>query len=526
MDHYNRLLVLLVCALLLGAAHVQAQVGEGLTLVEAVQATLAQDLSIRQQDAQIERQAANLLAARSPFETSLSTTASYGRDRSPLTALQRTQFDGITETISDATGLEASAQRLFRSGLVLRPSLTLSRSNLDVGGTLAGDARPVFVADNLARFELLAVQPLLRGRGSAVVAAGERAARLGVDAARHQRDHVASLRVLNTVLAYWQYVAAAQRLAIVDESQARAIRLFDEMTRLVDADRLPRADLDPLRADLADKEATAVLAAQAVDVARQQLGQAMGLTQEQARRLAPASDDFSALPDALDSADIALDFQALTAQAMQRRNDLAAQQGVLGAADVLRRAAGQQRRHRLDLSAAVGYTGLDNGDAVGQFFSPVATNVGGLNFSAALRYDLPVSNRAARGAYAQADADYSAERLAEEQVMRQIAFDVDLARDDVAASAAAYSSTRRAVGFHRQALESERAKFRQGFSTLFNVILFQDRLTFAESRWIDAQARLAAALVRLRFETGTLPLPSAQSGPLRLDGFTSLPDAP
>jgi outer membrane protein TolC len=509
----------LIIVLLFGASLAQAQTpsGEGLRLVEAVQVTLARDLVIQQQAARIQGQEGVWLAARGAFETHLATTVTHGRDRAPLTSLQRAQYDGFTETITDATAYQLSLQRQFRNGLVVRPSLTVSRSSLDVGGDFSTIAQPEFVSNNLARFEVLVNQPLLKGRGGAVVAAGERAAGLRMEAAHHQRDHVAAGQMLVTILAYWQYVAASHRLAIIDTSETRARRLFDETERLVAADRRPRADLDQLRADLADKASTRILAEQAVFEARQYLGLAMGLTQAEARRLPPPADDFSTLSTAFDIT--ALDVPELLVHTMNRRADLVAQHRARDAARLLQQAAARDKQHRLDLSVAVGYTGLEDGGQFEQFFTPLATNIGGLNFSAALRYDLPFNNRLARGTYTQAEANYTAEVLGEENLRRQIAFEVDLARQDLAASTAALGQIGEAVRHHRQALENERAKFQQGFSTLFNVMLFQDRLTLAETTWMTAQARVASALARLRYETGTLPAADA----LTLHALTTIP---
>lgn len=504
-------------------AGAQAPGGDGLGLAEVVQTTLDQSLVLRQQAAAVRRQEGGLLAAGGAFETTLAGTVTHGRERAPLTALQRTQYDGVTGTITDATSYQVRLQRLFRSGLVLRPSLTVTRSSLDLDGTLAGGALPAFTANNLARFELLATQPLLKGRGGDVVAAAERAADLGAEAARQQRRYVAEAQVLAAVLAYWQYVAATRQHAIVADSEARAVRLLDEAERLVAADRRPRADLDQLRADRADKAATLLLAAHAVREARLALGGAMGLDRDAARRLPPPADGFDALPAPALLA--ALDGAGLPAQALARRTDLAAQRKARAAADALATAARRDRRHRLDVSVALGYTGLDDGAELAQFFTPVATNIGGLNFSAALRYDLPVSNRQARGAFVRAEADRTAEALREADLRRRIALDVEAAWHDLTANAAALVRIEEAVGHHRQALENERARYQQGFSTLFTVMLFQDRLTFAQTNAIAAQARVAAALARLRFETGTLPLEAADAAPL-LPLLLSPPPAP
>jgi outer membrane protein len=47
-------------------------------------------------------------------------------------------------------------------------------------------------------------------------------------------------------------------------------------------------------------------------------------------------------------------------------------------------------------------------------------------------------------------------------------------------------------------------KFKQGMTTLLNLIQIQDRLVYAHSSYISAKLQFAQALTELRFETGTL----------------------
>ena len=61
-----------------------------------------------------------------------------------------------------------------------------------------------------------------------------------------------------------------------------------------------------------------------------------------------------------------------------------------------------------------------------------------------------------------------------------------------------------AVRLSERSVLTEQAKFRLGLATLFDAILADDSLTNARLRRTNARLRFAAALVRLRLETGTL----------------------
>jgi len=67
---------------------------------------------------------------------------------------------------------------------------------------------------------------------------------------------------------------------------------------------------------------------------------------------------------------------------------------------------------------------------------------------------------------------------------------------------------------------TEQEKFRLGLATLFDAILTADSLANARLRLTDARLRFAAALVQLRFETGTLlGAGGAAAGPDRMTSF-------
>ena len=55
-----------------------------------------------------------------------------------------------------------------------------------------------------------------------------------------------------------------------------------------------------------------------------------------------------------------------------------------------------------------------------------------------------------------------------------------------------------------KAFENEELKFKQGLTTLLNLIQIQDRLTYAHASYISAKSQFAQALAQLRYETGTL----------------------
>src|SRR5690606_14930311 len=105
--------------------------------------------------------------------------------------------------------------------------------------------------------------------------------------------------------------------ASVGESEARARRLLRETETLVAADQRPAADLDQLRADVADKAGRRVRADRDVSAARLALGEAMGLGASAAAALPMPGDAFPGASGTGTAADLAA--AAMVELALSRR---------------------------------------------------------------------------------------------------------------------------------------------------------------------------------------------------------------
>ena len=90
---------------------------------------------------------------------------------------------------------------------------------------------------------------------AASAGAAERAARLQSEASLHQVAYAASSSVLNTVLAYWAVAAAQERLVLLERSVDQQRQVEQLSLALVRADEIPRAELDRIRARMADTAA-------------------------------------------------------------------------------------------------------------------------------------------------------------------------------------------------------------------------------------------------------------------------------
>ncbi|HEX6370025.1 MAG TPA: TolC family protein [Longimicrobium sp.] len=482
------------CAALPPAAG--AQEAAGLSLGDVLRTTLASNAEIRTAALEVERQAAGVRVAQGAFDPRVAATLGGVEDRAPLFSAQNVPGISQSSTLTYSLGVEQP----FRSGLVLAPALSFSR--LDGAGEVSG-------IRNQAAATLGVTVPLLRGRGGGLAVAGERAAVMQHAASQAALQHRRAAALLQAVDAYWGYVAAHRRLEVLHATETRTAQLLEQTRRLVAADERPAVDTLLLAANLATRRASRISGERAVLTARQELGRAMGIEPGAVRTLPPPSTGF---PDAPGPGG-APDYDALVEAALRARPDLeAARRRREGAGDLLAGYRGEARP-RLDLSLTLGYQGLETGDALGRLVSPFYSELGGMHTRVEVTYGFPLRNRLAGGLAMQSAAQERQAALAYAELRRQVALDAAAALETLQSAAEELDQFSAAARLHELAVESERQRFRLGIRTTLDIINAEDDLTSATLEEIAARARYAAALARLRYETGTLDGAADPAGP-------------
>jgi outer membrane protein len=119
-------------------------------------------------------------------------------------------------------------------------------------------------------------------------------------------------------------------------------------------------------------------------------------------------------------------------------------------------------------------------------------------------YGMPLRNRLAGGLALQSVAAEQQAALAYAELQRQVELDAAAALETLQRSAEELAQFGLAARLHETALASERQRYRLGTSTIFDIINAEEALTSATLAEIDARARYAVSLARLRHETGTL----------------------
>lgn len=454
-----------------------------LSLVHAVQVALRRHPALVSARSNLELARGVTLTARGPFDVTLGGAVRHDHYVPP-------EFDAASRSRIDTTTLEASASTNLVWGTNLVASVGLSRigTSRPIGSTVYQEAIP----------QLAITQPLLRNAGRTGAASGVLAGEFAERAAEHTVAHVAQLQAFNVIDAYWTLVAAEAELVLFRDATARSQRMLQETQVLVDADRRPRGDLRAVEAGYASRRRDLAEAERARVRALHSLRLAMGLEITEAADWAP-TDPFPT-PGVPPMAPMQLAERALTV-----REDLHAAEATVRSAVAAERGADHNTLPRLDLTAAVGYSGANVRDGVGRYFDALGRNIGGVTASGGLNLEVPLDNSAARGVAQQATAQRVLAETARADLARNLRTNVFAAYDDLRAEVRALEAAREAEAAYAQALEDERAKLRAGLSTVLDTVLTEDLLTGATRSRIATELELARALARLRLELGSLP---------------------
>jgi outer membrane protein len=472
-----------------------------LGLLQSIELMLAHDPNIALGEARLESSRGALLSERGRFDPVLSSRVNDAQTRTPLGPGSSSRQELLESSVDVA--------KQFRSGLSVQPEVGVVLT--DVPGSRG-------VSVGTVTFNVR--QPLLRGRGRSVVAAGEMSAEREVAASSLDAEQTTAERILAVANQYWTARSALLNLDILRESEESSRTLLETTRKLIEADQTPAAELVQLQANLAAKESARIGGERSLFAARQGLGREIGLDPGEIAALPFPTDPFPAVrPGDVPPLGEAGRF---VAAALRERPDLRAARERRAGLDILARAAGDALKPQLDLVLAPSYSGLEGGGGT-SFLASLLRNVPGVSASAGFVLSLPVPNDTARGALIRAQAALRESDLDVDLLAKAVGAGVPSALEAVGSSALQLEKAREAVRLFEQTVVNEEKKLRAGTSTLIDVITQRDRLTAARQGEVSAELALAQALAQLRFETGTLLAAQGQTRSLAPDRLTTVP---
>ena len=430
---------------------------------------------------------------------------------------QNKQFPVVSVRRTDTMLYNLSVIKQFRNGLVLKPYLEYDNNQNNL--SRRGGQRRI----NRNEIGLDLTIPLARGRGTIAASGQEMAAEIDIEASQLSLQHTVAERMLSVASAYWAMAAAQEQLAYLVRSEITSSALVMLTDALIKADEVPRAGASQPQARFAQAIAQRYQAEISLQDAQQNLALTMGVGEEGILYAPLAADS---LPDVLkEEAVKQVSVRSLAHSAFDRRADYRASRKTIDSGKILAEQARLNIKPRVDLGLSGFITGRDQDGSRDGVYHLYTENQAGPGFSVSLRMDWPFRQNEAKGAYALREATLTSRLEQLRLINNGIVSGISRAWFQLKLTARQLQKQEEAVDLYGKALGTERERFRLGTATLIDAIQTEERLTQARAQLVNTRLQHALALLRMRFETGTL-MPHDDAGRSRIDrqNFVTLPN--
>ncbi len=413
--------------------------------------------------------------------------------------------------------LDLYTKKTFRSGVDLSTGVKVTK---DAWRYRHKDLEETPVYTSEFRFDIQI--PLGKGRGMESSGAREMAADISYKASLLTLQHTISKSIFTTAIAYWELVAAQNKLELYKKSAESQERLLELSQAMVDTDELPRAELARVKAREANTRAILSDAKKTLHQARLNMAQTIGLSVAGIENAPLASDIFptppeSPVPDSLHPSSFvnrAVDFRQDHKAALKHQES----------ARVLLRAAQIDLKPQADFGLKLSYSGADEDANIKYGLDGVLfRDLTGPSFSGRFNLDWPLKNNRARGNLVKASAKWQKNQIIADDLKRTIKSKVVHALESLKETVVQLTKNHEAAHYYKTTWDNEMEKYKAGSSTLTDTILTEEQLTDALQALVIAQAQYAKFLTHLRFETATFFRYDSEGHKVREDDLITIP---
>lgn len=437
------------------------------------------------------------------FDYNLNSGLSYQNSRYNLyDADPRNEF--INRSLkSNSVDFSAGLQKRFRTSQIAEVGIKYLYNDSNFPFNTFNELVGPFYGNHTGVVNLSLTQPLLRGRGKRIATIGERVSSLYIDKTKHDYEFTNSYEILQIGVAYWNYYTAYKSLDVYIQNETR-VRNLSEMTKeLIKADKKPQGDLAQINADLTNQERLTVVARQNLYNSRINLGRAIGLSDEESQQLDVPINDFPAVTASGYKENT--NKEPFVKAAVENRGDIKAVKKITEAVELQYQLAENNLKPQLDLTGFVYYGSTSTGNGMDKtltsFVNNQGQNVGG---GARLTFLFPLNNNVAKGNYSISKIAVKDQAVISDNTQRNIELNVNIAFNNLSNSVLILEKAKESMAFYQEAFNNEQIKFQMGLTTLFNLMQFQERFTYSELEYLNAEKQFSNAIISLRHETGTL----------------------
>ncbi len=465
--------------------------------------TLKNNLTIRRGELSIDGATANTIVQGSVFDYQLISSASASQNKENLFDVDPRNdiLSGKLESFN--SDFSIGLQRKFRSGLYTNLSLDYTQYSDNYPFNRFSQEVGSYISDHKVSTTLSLTQPLLKGRGEKNVAVAEKVSILNLESAKNNYSAIKSNEFLQMGVAYWQYLGAYKSLIIYKENEQRVRNVLQNTMELVKADKKPASDLYQIQADLANQERQTKQAEQSLHNTRLNLGRTIGLDEKESQKIGIPKNEFPEIFDSNFNKNI--NIEKLMRSAVANRADIKSYETILEGLELQLASAKNSLKPQLDLTGFVNYGGMNMGNGIDYAFNTF-TNKQGSNYLLGLKLNLqlPLNNKYAKGSFLQSKTTLEEKQASYENLKNNSNINVNITFHNLINSVSILEKASESLALYKKVFANEEEKFHNGMTTLLNLLLLQERLTYSQLEYIRSQQQFAIAILNLRYETGTL----------------------
>jgi outer membrane protein TolC len=479
-----------------------------LSLEDALKEALKNNLDIKIENYNLRTAEESITAAEGNFDFTAFAETSYNDSRTePFNYFSDLKID-ISEQYSFNTGI--------------RKNLALSGGNFEISfqdtRSLSNSPFSLYNPYHRPQLAFQFTQPLLKNFGG-------RVARYNVIIARKNRE-ITLTQFRNKVIAtlaqvqqlYFNLVFNIKDLEVKRGSLSLARNQLEITKAKVEVGSLPPIEITQAEAAVAQREVDIISAESAVDKAKDELLRAIK------GEFDLPSWDVNLLPITEPTFEPeVVDLEECIKKAMENRPDLLQQRLNIGVKEESLNYQKNQLKPELNLQVSASFRGLDGtkpivvGNPFGGDYEIIGYTEGGLGgavkdvfggefrtWTVGFSFSLPIENRAAEAARAQARIGLAQEQESLRNLEQQAILEVRDGVRNVVANLKQVEASRKARELAEKQLRAEEERFAVGASTNFEVLRLQDDLASAQSQEIKAVVDYNIALFDLKRVMGTL----------------------
>jgi len=317
---------------------------------------------------------------------------------------------------------------------------------------------------------------------------------------------------------YWNLALAIEAVHVQEQSLALAQELERQNEGKFNVGAMAQSSVLEAKSQVASREATLIQARNLAVRARDNLRAIINAREPDAPALMMISPlDKPAVPE------YPIDLERSLSTALEQRPELIAARLTVHGAGLQRKVAENQLLPRLDFSGGIGVNGLSGTDQQVAFGTPptqVPVNpaiTGGYgralellpdgrfySYGAGATIEIPIDNAQAKADYSKANISFEQSRLSLRQVEENVTLEIKQAVSNLQTDLKSIDATRIARELAAENLRNQQARYDVGLATTKDLLDFQDQLTQARFREIEALTRYNTDLAEMRRVEGSL----------------------